>query len=733
MNLAPTVSVNSPNVCSGLLTTVVATPATAGTYLYAWTVPTGMPNPGNVPSFSTAVGGTYSVIITNTTTNCPSASASGTVTLIALPTVTVTSPAACFGSNATVTAVPSGSGTYSYAWTVPAGAVAVGNVPNFTTNVAGLYSVVITDAATTCVSQSSSGTVVINTVPVVTVNNATVCSGAPATVTASTTSAGTYTYNWTVPSGAPAPGNVPSFTTLVAGTYSVVITNTATTCSSAPGSGTVTVNTTAPATVNNASVCNGLAVTVAATLPASGPFTYAWTVPVGAPVVGNVPSFSTIIAGTYSVVITNTTTNCPSISASGIVTVNPRPTVTVNSPKSCTGTAATVIATAGNTSSYTYTWTVPAGVSNPGDVPSFQTTTAGDYSVIIKNTVTNCQSDSAFGTVVFNSIPIVSVTSAAVCEGTPATVLATPTTGVGADYLFVWTVPLGATNPGNVSGFTTSTAGNYSVIATNLATNCSSAVAKVAVLINLKPVIVLPQNGYICVNAAGATLPGLGSSFVLDTKLSALLYSFEWFTNDVSNGVVTSSLTVTAPGVYKVIVKNLQSLCTATATATVVASLPPTSLTLTASNYFENNQTITVAVLPLGVYEYQADNGAYQDSNVFTNLDSGIHTIAVRDKKACGSIGDSVMTVDYPHFFTPNGDGYNDKWNVTDLKSNALQTNVYIFDRYGKLLKQITVNGEGWDGTYNGAALISDDYWFKIRYTEKGIEKEFKANFSLKR
>ena len=243
----------------------------------------------------------------------------------------------------------------------------------------------------------------------------------------------------------------------------------------------------------------------------------------------------------------------------------------------------------------------------------------------------------------------------------------------------------------------------------------------------------LSQNGYICVNSSGATIPGSGASFILDTALSALNYGFEWFTNGVSNGVTTSSFTAVAPANYKVIVKNLITLCTATATATVVASLPPTSLKLTASNYFENNQTITVDVLPIGVYEYQIDNGAYQDSNVFTNLDSGLHAVRVRDKKACGSVGDSMMTIDYPHFFTPNGDGYNDKWNVTDLKNNSVSSTVLIFDRFGKLLKQISVNGEGWDGTYNGTDLISDDYWFAIKYTENGIEKEFKAHFSLKR
>ncbi|MDB4114903.1 T9SS type B sorting domain-containing protein, partial [Flavobacteriaceae bacterium] len=59
--------------------------------------------------------------------------------------------------------------------------------------------------------------------------------------------------------------------------------------------------------------------------------------------------------------------------------------------------------------------------------------------------------------------------------------------------------------------------------------------------------------------------------------------------------------------------------------------------------------------------------------------------------------------------------------------------NIYIFDRYGKLLKQISPLTPGWDGTYNGNALPSSDYWFRVEYTEQGIQKEIRGHFSLKR
>ncbi|RXR21542.1 T9SS type B sorting domain-containing protein, partial [Flavobacterium stagni] len=82
-------------------------------------------------------------------------------------------------------------------------------------------------------------------------------------------------------------------------------------------------------------------------------------------------------------------------------------------------------------------------------------------------------------------------------------------------------------------------------------------------------------------------------------------------------------------------------------------------------------------------------------------------------------------------YFTPNGDGIHDTWNIVGLQNTTAK--IYIFDRYGKLIKQISPSSLGWDGTYNGYLAPSTDYWFKVEYDEGGVMKEFKAHFSLKR
>ncbi|NMH27003.1 T9SS type B sorting domain-containing protein, partial [Flavobacterium silvaticum] len=91
-----------------------------------------------------------------------------------------------------------------------------------------------------------------------------------------------------------------------------------------------------------------------------------------------------------------------------------------------------------------------------------------------------------------------------------------------------------------------------------------------------------------------------------------------------------------------------------------------------------------------------------------------------------------VFIIDYPHYFTPNGDGIHDTWNISWPPSQE-SPQVFIFDRYGKLMKQIHAPGDGWNGTYNGHLMPSTDYWFKVIYRENGVEKEFKAHFAMKR
>ena len=141
------------------------------------------------------------------------------------------------------------------------------------------------------------------------------------------------------------------------------------------------------------------------------------------------------------------------------------------------------------------------------------------------------------------------------------------------------------------------------------------------------------------------------------------------------------------------------------------------------------NNYIEIIASGNGNFEYSIDGTNYQDSNYFSTIEGGNYTVSVRDKEGCGEDFSEVTIIDYPKFFTPNNDGFNDLWQVKGINKFPNST-IFIFDRYGKLLKQLTANSSGWDGLYNGKEINTDDYWFKIEF---GDGKSFSGHFTLKR
>jgi gliding motility-associated-like protein len=141
------------------------------------------------------------------------------------------------------------------------------------------------------------------------------------------------------------------------------------------------------------------------------------------------------------------------------------------------------------------------------------------------------------------------------------------------------------------------------------------------------------------------------------------------------------------------------------------------------------NNSITVHVSGLGNYEFALDdiNGDYQDENHFDMISGGKHTIYVRDKNNCGIQSEEVVILNISKFFTPNGDGINDTWQVNGVSSQP-NSKIFIFDKFGKLLKQIDANGMGWDGIYNGKLLPSSDYWYMVELEDGRIQR---GHFSL--
>ena len=146
-------------------------------------------------------------------------------------------------------------------------------------------------------------------------------------------------------------------------------------------------------------------------------------------------------------------------------------------------------------------------------------------------------------------------------------------------------------------------------------------------------------------------------------------------------------------------------------------------------NYFSGGGNSATLVPPTtsGAYMFSLDGSNYQASPLFTNLTAGSYTAYIWNS-SCEYSANPFIILDYPHFFTPNEDGKNDEWEIINLDLSYPDALISIFDRYGKLLKQIKAGGGGWKGTFNGFKLPADDYWFTIDLKNGEI---IKGHFSL--
>lgn len=259
--------------------------------------------------------------------------------------------------------------------------------------------------------------------------------------------------------------------------------------------------------------------------------------------------------------------------------------------------------------------------------------------------------------------------------------------------------------------------------------NACYGIGEVTLQVRPRPQLLEDNSIYYCLNFFPNTIT-LESGNLDSTNFNN--YTYLW-----STGEQTESIEVNQIGDYTVTVTDLNG-CEKSRTITVEASNLATIDTITViDGSLSYANTVTVNVSGEGTYEYALFNalGAYrhyQDSNVFEQVIPGFYTVYVRDvKNNCGIAEQLISVIGFPKFFTPNNDGYQDTWQVYGLSEQFQSgSKILIFDRYGKLLKQLDPAGTGWDGTFNGYPMPTSDYWFAVTLADGRI---FKSHFSLKR
>ena len=425
------------------------------------------------------------------------------------------------------------------------------------------------------------------------------------------------------------------------------------------------------------------------------------------------------IVGTWSPSTINNT-----MSGNYVFTPNPNQcatpiTLAVTITNSITPDFATTLTLCNGFSAPTLNTTSPNGISGTWSPSTINNTISGNY--VFTPNPNQCATPIMLA-VTINALAV--------------TITGIDTLCVGQSTLWTPSITGGIWSSNNTTVATIDSNGNITALASGTTTlnyfiqgSCDTTISKTVTVVNL-PAPSL-SNLFVCLdNMTGEII----SPVLLESGVSSTDYSFVWTLNGDLLPTTQNAHLASEIGIYTVTATHVLTGCSGSSTATITGS----SIALATASVgidFQLNQTITISITGgSGQYVFSLNDGPFQTLPYFNNVLQGENSIVVKDINGCGDLVLTVYALKYPPFFTPNSDGFNDTWNINGLEDQPSSL-IYIFDRYGKLLKTLKASGgNGWDGTYNGTPLPATDYWFTLMYTNReGLEKEFKAHFSLKR
>jgi len=210
----------------------------------------------------------------------------------------------------------------------------------------------------------------------------------------------------------------------------------------------------------------------------------------------------------------------------------------------------------------------------------------------------------------------------------------------------------------------------------------------------------------------------IDSENILDAGAGFVTYTW-------STGETTQRIQIDQPGMYSVEV-SLGADCTDVFNLNAVLSEAIEIVDILIDDFRPNNSVMVILKSYEGNLKYSLDAGnTFTSNRKFVNVSPGLYDlVVVRDD--CNTAYETILVGGYPNFFTPNGDGVNDKWKIKkpEFFQNA---KIEIYDRFGKLLKTMGAF-DSWDGTYDGKLLMPSDYWFSIMQDHKVVY----GHFSLK-
>jgi gliding motility-associated-like protein len=470
-------------------------------------------------------------------------------------------------------------------------------------------------------------------------------------------------------------------------------------------------------------VCNG----DSTQLNVTNTGTYNWSPPTGlSSTTAQNPQAGPATTTTYTVQVTDSFgcqgTDSVTVSVNPIVTVAAGTATTI-----CIGQQATLTATGsgGNNGPYTYSWNAGTYTGSPVSVSPTTTTT---YSVVASDGL-NCPS--AMQTVVITVNPPIAATVAAstggVCVGGTSTLTAT---GAGGDGTFTYNWMPGSLTGASVT-VTPSATTTYTVTVSD---GCGSPVdtAQVTVTVNQPPVVSVSASSNGGCAPFCITITGTSTS-------SSCVSSSVTFGDGNSDTTAVSNHCYTQAGSYDVTFTCTDGNgCTGTTTQVGLVNVsvrPSAGFTTNVSGgvllLSGTSAQICATDASAGgtswAYLFNNSQLSTQQSPCFTVNDTGTYCIyqVVADAFGCADSTEQCVSVvgeatySIPNVFTPNADGTNDVFTITNSGLKALT--VDIFDRWGVKVYEWSGASGGWDGrTTSGQMAVDGVYYYIAKLTDYG-------------
>lgn len=539
--------------CTNTSVQVTAT-STSSPVSYSWTGPGAVT--GSATSTGTvSVGGVYSCVITNTMSGCSTTITTTVPTNTTAPTASVTPSATITCAAPTVTLTGSPASGVTYTWTGP-GIVSGANTATPAVNQGGTYTLSVTGAANGCTSATTVSVANTSAVPSLSLSASSLTlTCAATTVSATVTSTTTpLSYSW---SPGPASGgstNNPVFN--APGSYTITATNSSNGCT-ASAVVTVSSNTTAPAvsiTPSQTLTCASPTAAINTTVTPSAGITYSWTT--GA----TTSSVTANQGGTYAVTVTNSANGCTNTASSNVASAAGLPSATLsttpaNDVLTCSHQTVTINAAGSPSGGVSYNWSTGSTAS------SATTSNAGVVTVTVTNTASGCTITAQYTVTSNTAPPSLTAAGGTITCASPATNISASSTNTNVTYS--WTGP-GVSSGSNTASPTVNASGNYTVVATNTLTGCtSSSVVSVASQTGI--------NAAFTPNPTGGPAP-LNVNF---TNQSTGATGYVWTFGD-GNGSSSAnpSDTYINPGTYVVTLVATSGSCSDTAQVTITVDAP---------------------------------------------------------------------------------------------------------------------------------------------------------------